>query len=109
MDVGIEGALFIWAGLILGFFWPLILMPLFVWVKRRSLAKKWKFFIFGVGICYFVHLAIVLLWPPFIPSDADQAAPLPMLGRLLAPRVVSISLALVALHFLAKKFRPMAS
>ena len=102
--IGWEGALFIWAALFWLLCWPLIVVSIFMWLKRRSLAKKWLFSIAGVGLCYLAQLVVTL-----VTNVATSGSPPPdpdVLGwQLGLSQMAQLLLSIVALVLLSRKFR----
>ncbi|MEW6715128.1 MAG: hypothetical protein AB1306_08580 [Nitrospirota bacterium] len=97
MDVGFGGALFVCISLILFIGWPYLLVLSFIIAKRKSMTKKWLFFVFGVVICYITQAIIVGIAYTFV----DSWIP----GFAVVSLLVVVLLSTIELLWLSKKYQ----
>jgi len=105
MNVSTGGALVVLAATLLLNCWPFIVVPMFIFLKRRSLTHKWVLFFSGLGLCFVIYLVVSVVVTTWFARAIPNLPGWWYIGVVM----VSVALSVMALVLLSRAFRPTRS
>ena len=108
MNVSIAGVLFVWAGMLFYTLWPVLLVSIFLYIKRQKINKKWLFALAGIGVCYGISFVIAIATEPVLRRSAETVTegenPHLFLLTINVIKIAQISISIFLINLLSKKY-----
>jgi len=73
MNIDIVGILSVWLNLIWLIYWPFILAPVYLFIKRKKIKRKWLHLFLTIIVCFASNYIVEYTSTYFIVNFTDQA------------------------------------
>ena len=108
MDIGLGGVIYIWASMLFYTFWPVMLVSIFLYIKRSKINRKWKFALISIAVCYGISFIIAIATEPMLIGSVKTVtgggSPRRLLLTMNLIKIVQIGISIFVVNLLSKKF-----